>query len=89
MPRRGTPTALPDVPPPKQESAEGRRTREAAEREYFETEEASVVRVQDFGTTIADPDPERLRLRVGYMFNWALVLRSQGKARLVDGGSAT
>ena len=74
---------------PEQESAEDRRKREAWEREYFETEEASVVRVQNFGKRITDPDPERLWLPVSSTLNRALVLRSQGKARLADDGSGT
>ena len=74
---------------PEQESAEDRRKREAWEREYFETEEASVVRAQNFGKRIADPDSERLWLPVSYTLNRGLVLRSQGKARLTDGGSGT
>ena len=72
---------------PEQESAEGRRKREAGEREYFETEEASVVRAQNFGKRFADADPERLRFPVSYTLNRALVLRSQGKAHPADGGS--
>ncbi|MDE0394172.1 MAG: hypothetical protein OYK82_05280 [Gammaproteobacteria bacterium] len=74
---------------PEQESAEGRRKRETWEREYFEIEEASVVRAQNFGKRIAAPDPERLWLPVSYTLNRALVLRSQGKARLANGGSGT
>ena len=71
------------------ESAEARRTREAGEREYFETEEASVVRAQNFGKRIADPELERLWLPGSYALNRALVLQSQAKARLPDGGSGT
>lgn len=59
---------------PEQESAEGRRKREAGEREYFETVEASVVRAQNFGKRIADPDPACLWLPVSYTLNRALVL---------------
>ena len=70
---------------PMNESEDERRDREAMEREYYESEEASVQRAQNFGKRITGPDREGISVPASYSLNRALVLESHGKDRPVDG----
>ena len=56
-----------------------RRDREASERAYFEREERSVERAQNFGKRIAGPDREGIAVPGSYALNRALVLQRHGK----------
>ena len=67
------------------ETEDERREGEAMEREYYDREEASVQRAQNFGKRIAGPDREGIRVPASYSLNRALVLESHGKDRPVDG----
>lgn len=67
------------------ETEDERRAGEAMEREYYEREEASVQRAQNFGKRIAGPDREGIRVPGSYSLNRALVLESHARDRPVDG----
>lgn len=67
------------------ETENERRALEAEEREYYDREEASIQRAQNFGKRIAGPDREGMWLPASYSLNRALVLESHGKDRLIDG----
>ncbi len=67
------------------ETEDERRDREATERAYFDREEASTRRAQNFGKRIAGPDGEGLWVPGSYSLNRALVLRSHEEDRPVDG----
>ena len=67
------------------ETEDKRRDREARERAYFDREEASIRRAQNFGKRIAGPDGEGLWVPGSYSLNRALVLRSHEEDHPVDG----
>ena len=67
------------------ETEDERRDREAEERAYFEREEASIQRVQNFGKRIAGPDAEGLWVSGSYSLNRALVLGSHEEDQRLDG----
>ena len=54
------------------ETEDGRRDREARERAYYNREEASIQRAQNFGQRIAGPDGEGLWVSGSYSLNRAL-----------------
>ena len=67
------------------ETEDGRRDREARERAYYNREEASIQRAQNFGKRIAGPDGEGLWVPGSYSLNRALVLGSHEQDHPVDG----
>ena len=71
------------------ETEDERRGREARERAYFDREEASIRRAQNFGKRIAGPDGEGLWVPGSYSLNRALVLRSHEEDHPVDGHGKT
>ena len=56
---------------------------------YFDSEETSIQRAQNFGKRIADPDDEGLWVPVSYSVNRALALRSHEEDHPVDGNHET
>lgn len=71
------------------ESDEQRREREARERAYFEREETSVERSQNFGQRISGGDADGIAVPSSYALNRAPVLQShQGEDEADDGGEA-
>ena len=56
---------------------------------YFDSEETSIQRVQNFGKRIADPDDESIWVPVSYSLNRALTLRSHKEDHPVDGNHET
>ncbi len=75
---------------PIDETDQQRREREARERAYFEREETSVGRVQNFGRRISGGDGEGIAVPTSYAINRALVLQShpQSEDPADDGGEA-
>ena len=73
----------------KGETEDERRVREATERTYFDREEASIQRAQNFGKRIADPHGEGIWVPRSYSLNRALVLRSHEEDHPVDGDHET
>ena len=71
------------------ETEDGRRDREAGERAYFDREEASIQRAQNFGKRIAGPDGEGLWVSGSYSLNRGLVLGSHEEDHPVDGDHET
>ncbi len=67
------------------ETEDERRDREAGERAYYNREEASIQRAQNFGKRIAGPDGEGLWVPGSYSLNRALVLGSHEQDHPVDG----
>ena len=67
------------------ETEDGRRDREARERAYYNREEASIQRAQNFGKRIAGPDGEGLWVPGSYSLNRALVLGSHEEDHPVGG----
>ena len=65
----------------KGETQEQRQSREAAERAYYEREETSVQRAQNFGKRLAARDDESIWLPRSYSMNRGLVLGSHRKDR--------
>ena len=65
------------------------RDREAGERAYFDREEASIQRAQNFGKRIAGPDGEGLWVPGSYSLNRALVLGSHEEDHPVGGDHET
>ena len=59
------------------ETDDERRTRKARERAYFERQEASIQRAQNFGRRMAAEDGEGIWIPTSYAINRALVLGSQ------------
>ena len=66
-----------------------RRRRKARERAYFDREEASIQRAQNFGKRIGGPDGEGLCVPVSYSLNRALVLGSHEEDHPVGGDHET
>lgn len=58
------------------ETDDQRQAREAEEKAYYEREESSIWRAQNFGKKIADPDGEGIWVPMSYSLNRALVLDS-------------
>ena len=56
---------------------------------YFDSEEASIQRAQNFGKRIADPDDESIWVPVSYSVNRALALRSHEEDHPVVGNHET
>ena len=73
----------------KGETEDGCRDREAGERAYFDREEASIQRAQNFGKRIAGTDGEGLWVSGSYSLNRALVLGSHEEDHPVDGAHET
>ena len=71
------------------ETEDGRRDREARERAYYDREEASIQRAQNFGKRISGPDGEGLWVSGSYSLNRALVLGSHEEDHPVDGDHET
>ena len=71
------------------ETEDERRDREARERAYYDREEASIQRAQNFGKRIADPDGEGIWVTGSYSLNRALVLGSHEEDHPVDGDHET
>ena len=71
------------------ETEDERRDREAMERTYFDREEASIQRAQNFGNRIAAPGGEGMSVPVSYSLNRAFVLGSHEEDRPVDGDRET
>ncbi len=71
------------------ETEDERRDREAGERAYYDREEASIQRAQNFGNRIADPGGDGISVPVSYSLNRALVLGSHEEDRPVDGDHET
>ena len=71
------------------ETKDERRDREAGDRTYFDSEEASIQRAQNFGKRIAGPDGEGLWVTGSYSLNRALVLGSHEEDHPVDGNHET
>ena len=71
------------------ETEDERRAREDGERMYFEKEEASIRRAQNFGRRIAGPDDEGIWIPASYSLNRALVLESHEEHHPVDGNDET
>ena len=71
------------------ETEDEHRDREAMERTYFDREEASIQRAQNFGNRIAAPDGEGISVPVSYSLNRALVLGSHEEDHPVDGDHET
>ena len=61
------------------ETQEQRQSREAAERAYYDREETSVQRAQNFGKRLAARDDESIRVPRSYSMNRGLVLGSHKK----------
>jgi len=59
------------------ETGDERRKREARERAYFERQEASIQRAQNFGKRMSGNDGEGIWIPTSYAVNRALVLGSQ------------
>ena len=59
------------------ETEDERRTRKARERAYFERQETSIQRAQNFGKRMAAEDGEGIWIPTSYAVNRALVLGSQ------------
>ncbi|MXW68175.1 MAG: hypothetical protein F4Z72_14410 [Gemmatimonadales bacterium] len=62
---------------PVPETDDERRKREARERAYFDRQEASIQRAQNFGKRMAAEDGEGIWIPTSYAINRALVLGSQ------------
>ena len=71
------------------ETEDGRRDREARERAYYNREEASIQRAQNFGKRISGTDGEGLWVSGSYSLNRALVLGSHEEDHPVDGDHET
>lgn len=71
------------------ETQDERRNREAQERAYYERQEASTHREQNFGKRIADRDGEGIRVPMSYSLNRALVLGSHEEDHSVEGDHET
>ena len=71
------------------ETEDERRDRETRETAYFDREEASIQRAQNFGKRIAGPDGEGIWVPGSYSLNRALVLRSHEEDHPVDGDPET
>ena len=71
------------------ETGDERRDREAGERAYYDTEEASIQRAENFGNRIAGRDGEGIRVPASYSLNRALVLESHEEDHPVDGDHET
>ena len=71
------------------ETEEKRRIREAEERAYYEREEASIQRAQNFGRRIAGPDGEGILVPISYALNRAYVVGSHEEDHSVDGDHET
>ena len=68
----------------KGETDDEREKREAYERAYFEREETSIRRAQNFGKRIAAKDTDGIWIPTSYSMNRYLVLRSHEKDGSVD-----
>ena len=64
---------------PRAETREQRQSREAAERVYYDREETSVQRAQNFGKRLAARDDESIWVPRSYSLNRGLVLGSHKK----------
>ena len=71
------------------ETEDERRDREAEERAYYDREEASIQRAQNFGKRIAGPDGEGTWVPMSHSLNRALVLESHEEDHPVDGDHET
>ena len=71
------------------ETGDERRDREAGERAYYDREEASIQRAENFGKRIAGRDGEGIRVPASYSLNRALVLESHEEDHPVDGDHET
>ena len=71
------------------ETENERRNREAEERAYYDREEASIQRAQEFGRRIAGPDGEGIWVPASHSLNRALVLGSHEEDHPVDGDHET
>ena len=71
------------------ETEDERRQRQARERTYFEKEETSIQRAQNFGKRIASKDGEGISIPVSYAINRALVLGTHEEDDPVDGERET
>ena len=67
------------------ETEDERRAREEGERRYFEKEEDSIRRAQNFGRRISGPDDEGIWVPGSYSLNRALVLESHEEHDPIDG----
>ena len=71
------------------ETEDGRQDREAGERAYYNREEASIQRAQNFGKRISGTDGAGLWVSGSYSLNRALVLGSHEEDHPVDGDHET
>lgn len=67
------------------ETDDRRRAREAEERAYYQREEASIQRAQNFGKRISAPKGEGIWAPMSYSLNRALVLETHKDDHNVDG----
>ncbi len=67
------------------ETDDGRRAREAEEKAYYDSEEASIQRAQNFGKRIGTPKSEGIWAPMSYSLNRALVLETHEDERQADG----
>lgn len=71
------------------ETDDRRRAREAEEKAYYQREEASIQRAQNFGKRINAQDGEGIWAPMSYSVNRALVLETHEDDRQVDGDRKT